>query len=139
MPVIRTLSILGLVSCLGVASIPSLAQISDTDQDGVPDVFDNCMLVPNGPLSTTGSCSSQEDADLDGYGNACDADFNNDGQVLLGDVSLLAVGLGSTDANLDLDCDGKVLGTDVTIIDASLGQLPGPSGLACAGTIPCAP
>ena len=30
-------------------------------------------------------------------------------------------------------------GPDVTIIDASLGQFPGPSGLACAGTIPCVP
>ena len=66
----------------------------DSDQDGLLDVEDNCPSMPNGPLlgvcingiiGTTcmnseecvfgGVCSmNQEDADLDGVGDACDDD-----------------------------------------------------------------
>ncbi len=37
----------------------------DDDQDGVPDLQDNCPIVPN---------KSQQDSDGDGVGNACDPD-----------------------------------------------------------------
>jgi hypothetical protein len=46
----------------------------DTDADGVEDAEDNCLLIPNaGALAC--------DSDMDGYGNLCDGDFNNDGVV----------------------------------------------------------
>ncbi|HEY8155963.1 MAG TPA: thrombospondin type 3 repeat-containing protein [Myxococcota bacterium] len=43
---------------------------ADADADGVPDPTDNCLLVGN---------PSQLDSDGDGFGNACDADFDQDG------------------------------------------------------------
>jgi hypothetical protein len=128
-----TLLALGLVGMQGYAALA----ISDTDSDGVPDVFDNCSLLANGPAAGTLGCWAQEDGDLDGYGNACDSDFNNDSLTLVGDTAALMAGFASNDANLDLDCDGRVLGADVTRHEALLGTAPGPSGLSCAGTIPC--
>ena len=44
----------------------------DSDADGVPDSVDNCILVAN---------PEQTDTDNDGFGNRCDADFNNDNVV----------------------------------------------------------
>jgi len=38
--------------------------VTDTDNDGVPDDEDNCVLVPN---------ADQADADGDGFGDACDS------------------------------------------------------------------
>ena len=43
---------------------------ADGDADGAPDSTDNCLLVGN---------PSQLDSDGDGFGNACDADFDQDG------------------------------------------------------------
>ena len=48
------------LECVGDACV-----VQDADEDGVPDVLDNCPLAPN-PL--------QEDLDDDGTGDACDAD-----------------------------------------------------------------
>ena len=42
--------------------------VSDTDGDGINDDADNCTLIPNDACDT----------DRDGYGNACDADCDND-------------------------------------------------------------
>ena len=53
---------------------------------------------------------TQLDADQDGYGNICDADLNNSGTVTTADFAILR---------------------------PRLNAPPGPSGLACAGTVPC--
>ena len=106
----------------------------DTDGDGIQDPIDNCRLTGN-PL--------QQDANLDGYGNICDADINNSGTVTTADFGLLrsvlgqTAGFSATAAASDLNSSGTVTTADFGLLRARLGLPPGPSGLACAGTIPC--
>ena len=111
----------------------------DGDSDGVPDAFDNCVTTPNGPLLATGSCNSQEDYNVDGYGQPCDADLNNDGGVGLDDVNIaLADQGGGASSIADLNCDGGVGLDDANAVLAAQGGVPGPSGLLCAGSgTPC--
>jgi hypothetical protein len=115
----------------------------DSDGDGIPDPEDNCVVWANGPLlqdPTTPFCDDQEDVDHDGFGNACDLDPNNDGAAGLDDVGDTrdATYLG-TDLTYDFNCDGGVGLDDVgRVFDwANSYGVSGPSGLACAGTIPC--
>ena len=129
--------------CLTVVAVGAFATtvhaIDDADSDGVPDASDNCVNVPNGPLA--GLCSAQEDADLDGYGNACDFDVNNDGVAGMDDWHLTWLARGTTDPLYQFTCTGAVaLGDLFEMINAIRSfALPGPSGLVCAGSIPCAP
>ena len=98
------------------------AAATDTDQDGVPDALDNCTLVAN---------ANQRDTDGDGYGNACDADLNNDGAINAVDLGLLKDRFFDT-GNLDADFngDGVVNSVDLGVMKASFFGAPGPSGLA---------
>ena len=125
---------------LAFAASPSFAQ--DTDSDGVLDPVDNCLTVANGPLQQTFSCNSQEDANGDGYGNACDTDVDDDGVAGgLPDVSkvLAASQSGQHDPLYDFNCDGGVGLSDVSIVLDAMRHpaLAGPSGYSCAGTQPC--
>ena len=139
----RNVVVLGCAALLAIGiSVSTFAgSITDGDSDGVPDNFDNCSVTANGPLASTGSCDGQEDGDLDGYGNICDTDVNNDGATGLDDVSIVfaAAAILSTDPVTDINCDGAAGLDDVSITfsDAAVLKTPGPSGLACAGTIPC--
>lgn len=139
----RTLVVLGCAALLamGLSTFTFAGSIQDADSDGVPDQYDNCDVLANGPLAQTFSCSSQLDGDLDGYGNPCDADVNNNGAADLGDVSAVfgAAAIVSTDPVFDLNCNGAADLSDVSITfgAAAAVLVPGPSGLACAGTIPC--
>jgi hypothetical protein len=113
---------------------------ADDDLDGVPNEFDNCLLVPNGPLLATVHCDAQEDADGDGFGEPCDADVDNDGIVGVADLRLTTNSIGSAGPSVyDLTCSGNVLGDDVMAVQQRLNTGPGPSGLSCAGTGPNAP
>ncbi len=143
----RNLIVLGCAALLAFGlSFGSFAGSSpDSDSDGVPDAFDNCSSTPNGPLGATPGppalvgCDSQEDYDVDGYGQACDPDVNNDGGVGLDDVNdvLGAQGAGAGNAS-DLNCDGGVGLDDANVVLGAQGATPGPSGLSCAGTgSPC--
>jgi len=99
----------------------------DLDADGILDSLDNCLVKVN---------PGQGDPDLDGYGTACDADFDQDGDVDNEDMNILTSG--SCGPVCDLDEDG-VVGDfgDLAAFGQLLGSPPGPSGLACAGTVPC--
>jgi len=104
----------------------------DTDGDGAPDALDNCVESAN---------ADQCDTDADGYGNVCDADFNNDGFVGGPDYNVLRTeflqAVPPGDPDVDLTCDGAIGNPDFNIFRARYGGFPGPSGLACAGTPPC--
>ena len=108
---------------------------ADTDNDGVYDVLDPCLVNASAP----NPCGF--DTDGDGYGNACDGDFNQDGVVNGADIPLYVGDINSgTNSGIgsDMNCDGVVASADIPAFVAQLLQgFPGPSGLACAGTVPC--
>ena len=129
------------VGILGVALLSNADGEPDADLDGVPDSQDNCLLLPNGPLASTRNCDDQEDGDQDGYGNPCDTDYNNNGATDLRDLHdvFFLAAVVSTDSNYDNNCNGAADGSDVVQAynDQKAVKAPGPSGLACAGSIPC--
>jgi formylglycine-generating enzyme required for sulfatase activity len=104
----------------------------DTDEDEVPDAEDNCIEVAN---------ADQLDADLDGFGNVCDCDFNNDGGCGQPDYTILLAcfnkltgpGTGPADDPTceasDMNGDGGVGQPDYSLFLPLLGGPPGPSGL----------
>jgi uncharacterized protein (TIGR03790 family) len=101
----------------------------DADGDGVADASDDCLHLPN---------ADQRDTDGDGFGNLCDADFDNDGRVTAGwgglppgttgDLEAIerAVATARYDANFDLDGDRDVDVDDVVSASLSLFLPPGP-------------
>ena len=93
--------------------------VDDIDHDGIVDALDNCMLVPN---------PNQRDTDNDGYGNRCDADFNNNGFVNAADLALFKSRFGTNDVDADLDGSGFVNAADLAIFKSLFGKAPGPSG-----------
>lgn len=107
---------------------PSFAQ--DADSDGVADAHDNCVNQAN---------ASQLDTNYDGIGNRCDPDIWNDGTVDDVDyeifVECFTAGSGP---HCDFDGNGIVGASDFGVFVAFYNGPPGASGLACAGTIPCA-
>jgi hypothetical protein len=108
-------------------ALPALAQ--DADGDGVPDANDNCVNVSN---------AAQVDTNHDGFGNRCDPDYWNDGTVDDIDFEIFSECFGTADPDCDLNGDGVTGAPDFSIFAGFYGGPPGPSGLACAGTIPCA-
>jgi hypothetical protein len=109
---------------------------SDVDADGVCDVDDNCLVFPN---------AGQFDSNLDGYGNVCDADYDDDGWVTLRDTLAIRDSLYSVSGDMayesafDVNHDGAIAFIDFWISLLYLGRRPGPSGLSCAGHVPCLP
>lgn len=92
-------------------------QPADLDADGSPDSIDNCTNHPN---------PTQMDVDGDGYGNACDPDFDNSGIVDGKDVSALTTHYRSGEFLYDLDADGRVDSRDLKILQQFLHGPPGP-------------
>lgn len=120
----------------GSAMMASAGAVTDTDSDLVPNQFDNCRTHQNGP----NQASNQVDSDLDGYGNRCDADYDNDLATTPADFSQFLATFGG--AATETDHDGDLAGTpaDFGIFLQFFGtNPPGPSGLACANTTPCTP
>ena len=121
---------------LGIDDFSVTIHRPDIDGDGINDEDDNCVKVAN---AAPFDC----DTDQDGYGNMCDGDFDNDYFVLPSDYNVLAGDLGTSydtsGTGTDMDCDGYVFPSDYThwLGQAQTVAKPGPSGLSCAGTIPC--
>lgn len=95
--------------------------VADGDSDGINDHLDNCMSRAN---------PSQIDADDDGYGNACDADYNNDGIVNVVDLGVMRANFFGNDPVVDLDGNGVVNVVDLGILRTQFFQSPGPSAFA---------
>ncbi|MFK8015074.1 MAG: hypothetical protein AB8G17_06505 [Gammaproteobacteria bacterium] len=89
----------------------------DTDSDGIIDAADNCTLVGN---------PSQLDSDGDGYGNACDGDFNNDCIVNIADLALLRQFFFTGNPIFDLNGDGVVNIADLGLFRPLFFGPPGP-------------
>ena len=111
----------------GFPPLPASATPKDKDGDGVLDRADDCVTVAN---------PNQLDSDRDGFGNACDADLNNDGKVDQADTNLMIGCLGArvstrpACAAHDLDGDGLILLFDVVIMNAAQGGVPGPGAVS---------
>ena len=90
----------------------------DTDGDGVADDVDNCTDVVN---------PDQRDTNGDGFGNACDADLNNDGTINVVDLGLLRAVFFTADPDADFNGDGTVNVVDLGIMRQSFFGAPGPS------------
>jgi hypothetical protein len=142
----RNLIVLGCAGLLAIGlSVSSFAGSgTDTDLDGLVDTSDDCVDVQNGPAASPPGCYAggvQLDGDMDGYGNPCDTDTNNDGATGLDDVAatFAEAAVVGTNPVFDFNCDGAAGLDDVAaaFADASVVANPGPSGLACAGSIPC--
>ncbi len=103
-----------------MASFDLLDAGDDGDGDGVIDAEDNCL---------GGFNPQQIDADGDGYGNVCDADFNQDGQVNFIDLAIFRQRFGSDDPVADLDGDGDVNAIDLGLMRQRFFAPPGPSAL----------
>jgi hypothetical protein len=119
-----------ILSYTGMAHAQTL--LGDTDNDGVIDALDNCIEAPNGANEKSG----QLDSDKDGFGNACDADYNNDNATTSLDFPrFLAAFRGeAADPATDHNGDGVTTSADFPIFLAAFrGGAPGPSGLHCAG------
>lgn len=101
--------------------LTAVADLSlDVDADGVRDMlYDNCTSVSN---------SDQLDTDSDGYGNLCDADFNNDIIVNSLDLGLFKTAFFTAgDIVEDLNGDQIVNSLDLGLFKLRFMQPPGPS------------
>ncbi|MBT8145060.1 MAG: hypothetical protein KJO55_10185, partial [Gammaproteobacteria bacterium] len=113
---------------------PLLARVSlvgDSDSDGIADDADNCIEQAN---------PDQYDANNDGIGNICDADFagpGNDGDCLVNFLDLTAMKLAffsnpaspGWDPAIDLDNSGLINFVDLNLLKNQFFGPPGPSAL----------
>ena len=131
----RACLFIALALVLGVPESARVAEAAggaaDTDADGVSDTFDNCIDVPNGPTIPDLGGNIQRDTDLDGFGNACDPDLNNDGVVNFADLAKMRLVFFSTNADADLNGDGSVNFSDLARMKLLLFKAPGPT--CCEG------
>lgn len=96
--------------------------LGDADGDSILDHLDNCSLVTN---------PDQLDTNGDGFGNACDADVNNDCVINFLDLVVLQGDfLSSGSLDTDLNGDGVVNFLDIATFSNNFLAAPGPSGLS---------
>jgi hypothetical protein len=132
---IRNIIVLGCTALLTIGlSFGAFAGAApDADADGVPDAYDNCVNMQNGPAASIfGNCNGQQDTATNGYGNPCDTDINHDGVTGADDLADFLTTLGDIGTTSDFNCDGVVGADDLAHFLTQLGNTVGPSGLACA-------
>jgi hypothetical protein len=133
---VATFAFLFAVSTSGAGVDPGGTGGTDVDGDGYQENIDNCSSDSN---------ASQTDSDNDGYGNACDGDFDQDGVAGIPDFGIFKASFGLTSAdpgfNKNTDCnDDDVNGVPdfgcfkAQFINGLAGGAggPGPSGLSCS-------
>lgn len=107
---------------------PAEDPLPDADGDGIPNALDTCLADAD---------PSGADWDRDGFGDACDADYDGDGVVDERDEALLAPWLGSScevlgfPPALDADGDCAIGYPEQALLARQRGGPPGPSGVAC--------
>lgn len=105
-----------------------ITDLIDTDSDGVIDSLDNCTLVSN---------PNQIDTNLDGIGNRCDPDLNNDCLVNFLDVAQFPPAFGTSSGqpgynpDIDFDSSGSINFLDFIVITGAYLGSPGPSATGC--------
>jgi len=107
---------------------PAFLETADQDGDGVGDVDDNCVEVANPDQRNT-------NPGVDVFGNACDADFDNDGAVGIADFTKLSAqwdkrqGVDADfDPDVDIDGDGAIGIPDFITLSKQWLLTPGPAG-----------
>ena len=114
----------------GLGSSPMWTALVETDDDGdgFPDSADNCTSISNtsgkGPLL-------QHDVDVDGFGNICDGDYDQNGLVNGADFVIFRAGFNASASGItDHDGNGFTNGADYMLFrDQFLRGTPGPSGI----------
>ena len=108
---------------LGLGEVASgpITSMLEADGDELAAIEDNCIEIAN---------VDQTDTDGDGYGNACDPDFNGNGIVDPADFSLLKARFGQTGfPDQDMNGNGIIDPFDFSRLKSMFGQPPGPSGV----------
>ena len=117
----------------GFAMSANAGSIVDTDGDLIPDVFDNCTNVANGPSGDplNPNLFDQVDTDGDGIGNMCDADYDNNNVVDTIDFGVFFTDfLAGTGVHTDANSDGNVDTIDFgSFFTQFLAGVPGPPSL----------
>ena len=117
----RTAIFVSFLLTLGL-TVPALAV--DSDGDGVDDTLDNCSELPN---------PDQRDTNGDGFGNACDADLNNDLIVNSVDLGMLRSVFFQADDDADANGDGTVNSIDLGALGSQFFGPPGPGAVTPPG------
>lgn len=120
-----TIAVLGgfLSMSLGASCGPAPVVQDDADGDGWVAITDNCTARSN---------PDQRDSDRDGAGDACDADYDQNGRVGVSDFSRfrsafgLAEGEKGFDPRFDHNGDGRIGIPDFNVLRSSFGDAPGP-------------